>query len=156
MNSFFSSAVSWSHSFSRSFGQGVSLAFCGMTPSRFWFAKIVLAQLVPALVEQLHVADLLNPLRRRVVRRVGAAGRVVDEEGLVGRQRVDAVHVVDRLVGHRRHQVVAGVALERIDRRGVADEVARLPLVGVAAHEAVEVLKAHAGRPLIERTGLAA
>ena len=70
MNIFFSSAVSWSQSFSRSFGHGVSLAFCGITPSFFWLAKIVLAQLVPALVEQVHVADLLDPLRRRVVRRV--------------------------------------------------------------------------------------
>ena len=40
MNSFFSSADSVSHFFSSSSGQGVSLALCGMTPSRFWLAKI--------------------------------------------------------------------------------------------------------------------
>jgi hypothetical protein len=47
-----------------------------------------------------------------------------------------------------------GVALEGIDRRGVAEQV-RLPLAGVAADEAVEVLEAHARRPLVERPGLA-
>ncbi len=40
MNIFFSSAVSASHSFSKSFGHGVSLASGGITPSLFWFAKI--------------------------------------------------------------------------------------------------------------------
>ena len=42
-------------------------------------------QLVPALVEQVHVADLLDPLRRRVVRRMGPARHKVDEERLVRR-----------------------------------------------------------------------
>ena len=40
----------------------------------------LIAQSVPALVEQMHVADLLDPLRRRVVRRMRAAGHVVEEE----------------------------------------------------------------------------
>ena len=30
-----------SQSFNKSFGQGVILASCGITPSRFWLAKIV-------------------------------------------------------------------------------------------------------------------
>ena len=46
------------------------------------------------------------------------------------------------------------LALERIDLRRVAEQV-RLPLVGVAADEAVEILEAHAGRPLVERPDLA-
>ena len=111
----------------------------------------LLAQLVPALVEQVHVADLLDPLRRRMMRRVRAAGDVVDEERLLRRQRVDPVHVGDRLVGHRGGEVIRRVADEGIDVRRVADEVRRLPLIGVAAHEAVEVLEAHADRPLVER-----
>ena len=41
-----------------------------------------------------------------------------------------------------------------IDRRGVAEEVG-LPLAAVAAHEAVEILEAHAGGPLIEGPNLA-
>ena len=40
MNNCFSTASSESHSGS-SFGQGVSWAFAGMMPSRFWLAKMV-------------------------------------------------------------------------------------------------------------------
>ena len=64
------------------------------------------------------------------------------------------VHVVDRVIGHGSGQVPAGLALVGVNRRGVAEEVG-LPLVGVATDEAVEVVKAHAGWPLIERPGLA-
>ena len=46
--------MSSSQSFSMSFGHGVSFASCGMTPSLFWFSKMLLAQLVPAVVEQVH------------------------------------------------------------------------------------------------------
>ena len=48
----------------------------------------------------------------------------------------------------------SGLPTIGIDRRGVAEQV-RLPLAGVAADEAVEVFEAHAGRPLVERAGLA-
>ena len=74
--------------------------------------------------------------------------------GLLGIGLVNPRHVVDRLVGHGRDEVPARLAQERVDLRGVAEEVG-LPLVGVAADEAVEVLEAHAGRPLVERTDLA-
>src|ERR1700746_268323 len=39
-----------------------------------------LAQLFPALIEQVHVADLLDPLWRRLVRCVRAAGHLIDRE----------------------------------------------------------------------------
>jgi hypothetical protein len=42
-----------------------------------------------------------------------------------------------------------GLPWNGIDLRRVAEQV-RLPLVGVAADEAVEVLEAHAVRPLVE------
>ncbi|MHC2402170.1 hypothetical protein ACVMGC_006714 [Bradyrhizobium barranii subsp. barranii] len=86
---------------------------------------------------------------------MGGTRRELDQEGLVRRERADAVDVVDRLVGHRGHQIPAGLADVRIDRRGIADEIAWLPLIGIAAHEAVKIFKAYAGRPLIERSGLA-
>ena len=57
------------------------------------------------------------------------------------------------VVGHAGDQVPAGLALEGIDLRGVAEQV-RLPLVRVAADEPVEILEAHAGRPLVERSDL--
>ena len=51
-------------------------------------------------------------------------------------------------------EVPARLALERINLRGVAEEV-RLPLVGIATDEAVEIFEAHAGRPLVEGPDLA-
>lgn len=114
----------------------------------------LLAQLVPAAVEEVHIADLLDPLRRRVVRRVRSTRNVVDEERLLGIERVDPVHIRDRVVGHGGRQVPARIPLERIDLRGVAEQV-RLPLARVAADEAVEVFEAHSDGPLVERSVLA-
>ena len=111
------------------------------------------AHLVPALIEEVHVADLLDPLRRRVMRRVRAAWHVIDKERLLGRDGLDLLHVLDRLVGHGRGQVPARFAFEGEDSRRVAVQV-RLPLAGVAADEAIEVLESHADRPLVERTRL--
>ena len=73
---------------------------------------------------------------------------------------VDLVQFVeppDGVVGHRGHEVPRAVrlALEGINLGRVAEEI-RLPLVGVAAHESVEVFEAHAGRPLVEWSGLTA
>ena len=87
------------------------------------------------------------------MRRVGAARDVIDKERLVGRDLLELLHVLDGLVGHGRREIPAGIALEGIDRGRVAIEV-RLPLAGVAADEAVEILEAHSDRPLVERPGL--
>ena len=124
-----------------------------MMPSRFWLAKMVSRSLFQpwsnrcmSLIFSIHSG----------VGWCGACvppGHVVDEERLVGRDRLDPLHVLDRLVRHGRGQVPARLALEGVDGGRVAVEV-RLPLAGVAAHEAVEVLEAHAVRPLIERPGL--
>ena len=46
-------------------------------------------------------------------------------------------------------QIVAGLADPRENLRCVLEEIG-LPLVGFAAHEAVEIVEAHADRPLIE------
>ena len=111
------------------------------------------ANLVPALVEQVHVADFLDPLRRRMMRGMRAARHVIDKERLVGRNLLELLHVLDRLVGHGRGQVPARFALEGVDGRRIAVQV-RLPLAGVAADEAIEILEAHAVRPLVEGPGL--
>src|SRR6187399_1872465 len=42
----------------------------------------------------------------------------------------------------------------RVDRRGIAEQV-RLPLIGVAADEAIEIVETHSSRPLIEWPRLA-
>ena len=135
-----------------------------------------LAQLLVAIVEQVHGVDLVHPFLGRVVRRVRGAGAVVEKDRLAGVGLVDPVHPVDGVIGHRGDQVpgalLAGdrpdlrlriraihlqsarVTDEGIDLRRVAEQV-RPPLVGVAADEAVEVVEAQAGRPLGERPGLA-
>src|SRR5208283_5087279 len=47
------------------------------------------------------------------------------------------------------------ISEEGLDMRGIPEQRARRPLVGVAAHETVEVLEPHPGGPLVERTRLA-
>ena len=108
-----------------------------------------LAQRVPAVVELARV--LVGPLLGDVVRRVGGAGREVDEERLVGHQRLLLADPLDRLVGHVAHEVVAlfGRALGLDRRRALVQR--RVVLVRLAADEAVEVLEAAAGRPVVER-----
>ena len=134
-----------------SFGHASSCVSSGITPVLLLVLEYLFAQLLVAGIEQMHVVDLLHPFLRRVMRRVRGAGRVFDEERLVGLCLVHPVQVVDGVVGHAGDQVPVLLALERINLGRIAEQV-RLPLVGVAADEAVEILKAHAGRPLVERS----
>ena len=110
----------------------------------------LLAQRVPALVELALV--LRRPLRRDVVRRVRRARREVDEERLVGHQRLLLADPPDRPVGHVLGEVVALLrGLVRLDRRRPFVD-RRVVLVRLAADEAVEVLEAAAAaRPRVER-----
>ena len=114
----------------------------------------LLAQLVPALVELALV--LVRPFLRDVVRRVGRARREVDEERLVGDERLLLADPADRLVGHVLHEVIALFGrLLHFDRRGALVERG-IPLMRLAADEAVEVLEAAAARrPGVERAGRA-
>ena len=110
-----------------------------------------LALLVPAVGELALV--LVDPLLRDVMRRVRGARREVDEERLVRQQRFLLARPGDRLVGQVFGQVIAlGGRLRRLDRRRALIE-GRVPLVVLAADEAVEVLEAAAaGRPRVERS----
>src|SRR5262249_47485192 len=96
----------------------------------------------------------LDPLGRRVMGRMRAARYVIHEEWLVGTDRTQAAYVFDGIIGHRRCQVPTGVCDVWVNRRSVPEQI-RLPLVGIAADEAVEVVEAHAGGPLSERAVLA-
>ena len=82
------------------------------------------------------------------------ARNVIDEPRLAGRDLLELLHVLDGLIRHRRLQVPAGIALEGVDGGRIAEQV-RLPLAGVAADEAIEIIEAHSVRPLIEGPGLA-
>ncbi len=84
------------------------------------------------------------------MRRVRAARHVIDEERFVGRDLFELLHILDRLVGHGSGKVPAGAALKGVDSRRVSEQV-RLPLAGVTADEAVEILEAQSVRPLVER-----
>jgi hypothetical protein len=80
------------------------------------------------------------------------AGREVDEEGLVGHERLLLVHPVDGVIGQVFGEVVALLrGLLGLHRPGAFVE-GRVILVGFTADEAVEVLKTAAGGPLSEGT----
>ena len=61
-----------------------------------------------------------------------------------------SLQVADGIVGQVSGEVVAFLADPWIHRSRVAEQVGR-PLVGLATQEAIEILKAHADRPLVER-----
>src|SRR5439155_9579193 len=113
----------------------------------------LLTILVPTLVEL--ALELFDPCLRHMVRSVGRAGGVVDEEGAVGRDGLLLVDISDRLVGERIiERVVALFALRDLhcDRRSAAVED-RLPLVHLSADEAVEVIEPLQARPPVEWPG---
>ena len=87
-----------------------------------------------------------------MVRRVGRAGREIDEERLVRRQRLLLRYPGHGLVGHVLHEVIALFGrLLGFDRRGAFVQ-RRVPLVRLAADEPVEILEAAAARrPCVER-----
>src|SRR5262249_3378456 len=79
---------------------------------------------------------------------MGAAGNVVDKKWLVGGCSVEPFDVRDGFVRKVGGEVVAGLSNPRKNLRGVLPQVWR-PLIGFAAHETVEIVKAHAARPLV-------
>ena len=109
----------------------------------------LLPQFVPALVELALV--FVGPFFRNVVGRMRGARGEVDEERLVGREHLLLRNPFDGLVGHVRHEVVALLGrLLVLNRRGPFVE-GRIPLVRLAAEEAVEVLEATAAcRPSVK------
>src|SRR4030095_8736197 len=100
----------------------------------------------------MHVADLLDPLRRGMMRRMRSARNVIDQERFLRRKLLELLHVLDGLIGHGGLHVPGGIVQKWIDGRRVAIQI-RLPLAGVATDEAPEVFEAHSVWPLVERTG---
>src|SRR5260370_15043203 len=110
----------------------------------------LLAQLLIAHVKL--TLELLDPFLRRLVRRMGASGYVIEEKRLVRRRRVQTAHILDRLVRQICGEIIAGLADPR-KYRGVSAIKVGCPLIRLSTHEAVEILKAHPRRPLVEWTG---
>ena len=123
----------------------------GRNHAQFLLArKRPLAERIPAVVELALV--FVRPLRCHVVRGVRGAGREVDEERLVGHERLLLADPVDRLVGHVLGEVVALLRrLLLLHGHGVAVDRRRV-LVRLSADEAVEVVEARSGRPRVERS----
>src|SRR5580700_7243255 len=101
----------------------------------------------------MHVVDLLDPLRSRMMRSMGATGYVVEEELFLRIEVIHLLQILNGIVRHRRRQVPAWLPNVGIDSGGVAEQVG-LPLAGVAANEAVEILETHPDGPLLERAKL--
>ena len=112
------------------------------------------AQFVPAIVEQVHGADLVNPLLRRVMGRMNTARDVIDEERLArARSRRAASYT-----GSPRRPSPWSDSIFPPGKGWIGVVLRnrlRLPLAGVAADKSVKIIKAHPGRPLVERPGLA-
>jgi hypothetical protein len=107
------------------------------------------AQLIPALIEFALV--LLDPGLRHLVRRVRGTGCEVHEEGPLGRQRLLRLQPLDGLVRHVGHEVVVRVVRQLHRRGAVIDQ--RRPLIGLATHEAVELVETRACGPAAGRAG---
>ncbi len=101
---------------------------------------------VPALVELSLV--LVRPLLGNMMWCMDGAGGVIHEERLVRCHRLLSFHPVDRLVGHVDGEMVI-LHWRRIDLgHTVVDE--RIPLIGFAPDEAVELVETLVGGPAVE------
>src|SRR5262245_47046703 len=97
----------------------------------------------------MHVVDFVDPFRGWLVRRMCAPRHVIKEEWLIGSRSIEGLEVIDGIIGHCRRQIPARLPHPWKDLCGVAEEVWR-PLVSLAAHEAIEIFKAHPHRPLVK------
>ena len=120
--------------------RSVSSASGGITPSSFCRANVrSRSASQPSSNLPLYLSDHSGA---HVVRGVRRARRVVDEERLVGHQRLLLADPVDGVVGHVLGEVVALLGRPvGLDRHGVLVDRRRV-LVRLAADEAVEVLEA--------------
>src|SRR5580765_7830108 len=87
------------------------------------------------------------------MRGVRAAGYVVKKKRLLRIGGIQTFHVADRFVGHISGQVVIRFSEPWINLGMIAEKIG-LPLAGLPAHEAVEILEAHPAGPLVIRTSL--
>ena len=110
--------------------------------------------LADRLVAHVELAlELVDPLLRRVVRRMAGTGGEVEEERLVRCDRLGVTDELERLVGEILGEVVALVRrLRLVDHVVVVDQVG-IPLVRLGAEEPVPALEAAAGRPVAARGG---
>src|SRR6201999_375007 len=92
---------------------------------------------------------LIAPILIHLVRGMRGARRIVEEEGLVGRDLLLTTDIGDRLV----RDLVIQVTSIGGDMGIVFDEIGKV-LIGLRAEKAKEMFKAFAGRPTVERAGI--
>ena len=128
-------------------GLGASLVFAWDHAHFFLAFGRFLTSLVPALVELAFV--FVGPHFGDMVRGVDGARCVIHEKGLVRRHRLLRLDPIDRLVGHIDGEVIA-FRFRRIHfGNAVVDQW--IPLIRLAADEAIELVESLMGRPAIER-----
>ena len=108
-----------------------------------------LAQCVPAAVE--FAFPLGDPILRHMMRGMHGAGRIVDEERLVGRHGLLELQPGDRLIRHVRVQDIVRI-VGKLDLSDAVMQVRR-PLVGFTADKPIELVEALMRRPAIKRAG---
>jgi len=109
-------------------------------------------ELAIALVAHVEPAAIaVDPVSRRVVRRVRAARREVEQPRLVGRRGRGIADVPQRVVGEIDAEVITVVRSRRRRDALVVLLEQRIPLAGLGAEEPVEPLEPAAERPLAAR-----
>jgi hypothetical protein len=83
---------------------------------------------------------------------MGTPRHIVDKERIVGCGCIQIPHMFNRLIGQVGCQIVTRIIYKRKDLRVIAEKVWR-PLIGLTAHESIEILEAHTRGPLVERSG---
>ena len=112
----------------------------------------LLADRIPARVELAPIP--LDVLRRRLVRRVRRARREIQEERLPRIDRLLVPQKAHRPVRQILRQVIALLRPPRRIHMVIVVDQLRVELIRLAAHKAVEAIKAPLQRPILERTRL--
>ncbi len=107
--------------------------------------------LVPALIEL--ALELRDPFLGRVVGRMGRSRRIVLQPRLLRRDRSEHANPINALVRHVLFEEIVLRIVGWLDRLRVLVK-GRLPLVGIAPDESIEVFETQARRPEVERAGL--
>ena len=116
-------------------------------PHRFLPGQRFLTQRVPTVSKAAFV--FITPLYGRMMRRVCCARRVINEERLIRRHRLLESHPRHRLICHIGGEVVVRVVLALDLGHPVIND--GIPLVGLTANKAVELVEARVSRPAEER-----
>src|SRR5262249_35487420 len=108
--------------------------------------QCLFADFIPTLVELAF--KLRDPFFGCMMRCVTEARGIISEERFIRRQRFLLPNPCDCMVCQVGVKVILWV-IRRFDRLGSVEQ-GRMPLVGVSANEAIEVLESESGRPEIE------